>query len=98
MLSHQYPVRQVCRVLGSPRSRYDYQPHPGDEASLKAAIERLAGAWPTDGDRRITALLRREDFQVNHQRVLRLMRAMGLQGQRPARHPRTTDSQHGYPR
>jgi putative transposase len=98
MLSRQYPVRQVCRVLGSPRSRYYYQPHPCDEASLKAAIERLAGEWPTYGYRRITALLRREDFQVNHKHVLRLMRAMGLQGQRPARHPRTTCSHHGYPR
>ena len=98
MLSHQYPVRQVCRVLGSPRSRYYYQPHPYGEASLKAAIGRLAGEWPTSGDRRITALLRREAFQVNHKRVLRLMRAMGLQGQRPARHPRTTCSHHGYPR
>jgi len=46
MLSHQYSVRQVCRMLGSPRSRYDYQPYPGDQASLKAAIERLAGKWP----------------------------------------------------
>jgi transposase InsO family protein len=98
MLSRQYPVRQVCRVLGSPRSRYYYQPHPYGEASLKAAIGRLAGEWPTYGYRRITALLRREDFQVNHKRVLRLMRAMGLQGQRPARHPRTTCSHHGYPR
>jgi putative transposase len=98
MLSHQYPVRQVCRVLGSPRSRYYYQPHPRNETSLKAAIERLAGEWPTYGYRRITALLRREDFQVNHKHVLRLMRAMGLQGQRPARHPRTTYSHHGYPR
>jgi putative transposase len=98
MLSHQYPVRQVCRVLGAPRSSYYYQPRPCDEASLKAAIERLAGEWPTYGYRRLTALLRREGVQVNHKHVLRLMRAMGLQGQRPARHPRTTCSHHGYPR
>jgi putative transposase len=98
MLSHQYPVRQLCRVLGSPRSCDYYQPHPGDEASLKAVIERLAGEWPTYGYRRITALLRREGVQVNHKPVLRLMRAMGLQGRPPTRHPRTTCSHHGYPR
>ena len=91
-------MRQVCRVLGAPRGSYDYQPHPCDEASLKAAIERLAGEWPTDGSRRLTALWRREGVQVNHTPVLRLMRAMGLQGQRPARQPRTTCSHHGYPR
>jgi putative transposase len=79
-------------------SRYYYQPHPCDEASLKAAIERLAGEWPTYGYRRITTLLRCEDSQVNHKHVLRLIRAVGRQGQRPTRYPRTTYSHHGYPR
>jgi hypothetical protein len=100
-------VRHVCRVLGYARSPYDYQAHPCDETTLTAAIGRLAGPWPTYGDRRITALLRREDIQVNHTHrediqvnhthVARLMRMMGLQGQRPAHHPRTTCSQHGSP-
>jgi transposase InsO family protein len=98
MLSQSHPVHQVCRVLGYARSRYYYQPRPREEATMKAAIERLAGAWPTDGYRRITALLQREDFQINHKHVARLMREMGLQGQRPARRPRTTRSDHAYPR
>jgi putative transposase len=98
MLGHQYPVRQVCRVLGYARSHYYYRARPCAEPALQAAIERLAGEWPTYGYRRITALLRREDFQVNHKRVARLMREMGFQGQRPARRPRTTQSAHAYPR
>jgi putative transposase len=98
MLRHQYPVRHVCRVLGAARS-HDYdRPQPCDETARKAAVERLAGQWLTDGDRRSTALWRREDFQVNHKPVARLMRALGLQGQRPARQPRTTCSHHGAPR
>jgi putative transposase len=96
MLSHQYPVRQVCRVLGAPRSSYYYQPRPCDEAPLKAAIERLAETWPTYGYRRITALLQREHAQVNRKHVARLMREMGLQGQHPMRRPRTTQSDHPY--
>jgi putative transposase len=98
MLSQYHPVRQVCRVLGYARSCYYHQPRPRDEAPLKAAIERLAGAWPTYGYRRITALLRREGFQFNHKHVARLMREMGLQGHRPARRPRTTQSAHAYQR
>jgi putative transposase len=66
--------------------------------SLKAAVERLAGEWPTYGYRRITALLHREQVQVNRKHVARLMREMGVQGQRPTRRPRTTYSDHGYPR
>jgi putative transposase len=65
---------------------------------VKAVIERLAGAWPTDGYRRITALLRREGFQVNHTHVARLMRELEFQGHRPARRPRTTQSDHAHPR
>jgi len=43
-------------------------------------------------------LRRREHFQVNRTHVARLMREMGLQGQCPARRPRTTHSDHAYPR
>jgi putative transposase len=98
MLAHQYPVRQICRVLGGPRSSYYYQAPRCDERALKAAIERLAAAWPTYGYRRITALLHRERIQVNHKHVARLMGEMGLRGQRPVRSPRTTQSAHPYPR
>ena len=42
--------------------------------------------------------MRREAFQVNHKRVARLMREMGLQGHPPARRPRTTQSAHASPR
>jgi putative transposase len=91
-------VRQVCRVLEYARSRHYYQPRARVDTTLHAAIVRLAEAWPTYGYRRITALLRREDYQVNRKHVARLMRDMGLQGQRPRRRLRTTPSDHAYPR
>lgn len=98
MLSQAYPIRHICRVLGAPRSSYYHRGRSRDETSLKAAVERLAGEWPTYGYRRITALLRREQGPVNHKRVARLMRGLGLQGQSPRRRPRTTNSNHAYPR
>jgi putative transposase len=98
MLSQHHPVRQLCRVLSCLRSGHYYQARRRDETWLKAAIERLAGEWPTYGYRRITALLHREQVQVNRKHVARLMREMGLQGQRPTHRPRMTDSDHAYPR
>jgi putative transposase len=98
MLSQRYPVRQICRALSCPRSSHYYHARRRDETWLKAAIERLAGEWPTYGYRRITALLHREHLQVNRKHVARLMREMGLQSQRPMRRPRTTHSGHAYPR
>jgi putative transposase len=98
MRSQHYPVRQLCRVLQCPRSRHYDRAQRRDEPTLKTAIARLAGAWPTYGYRRITALLHREQIQVNRQHVARLMRELGLQGQPPVRPPHTTHSNHAYPR
>jgi transposase InsO family protein len=58
---------------------------------------RLAEGWPAYGYRRIPALLPREDFQVNRKDVARLIRKMGLQGQRQRCRLRTTHGDHGYP-
>jgi putative transposase len=98
MLSQHYSIRQSCRALQCSRSSHYYRARGRDETPLRAAIERLAGVWPTYGYRRITALLRREGCQVNPKHTARLMHEMGLQGQRPARRPRTTPSAHASPR
>ena len=97
-LAELYPVTVVCNVLSMQRSSYYYQPVERDEDALKAAIEELAGQWPTYGYRRITGELKRAGWDVNHKRVARLMRQMGLQVQ-PRRTKRwTTDSNHDWPR
>lgn len=43
-------------------------------------------------------MLRREGHTVNAKRVRRLMTELSLSGEPPPRHPRTTDSVHGFPR
>lgn len=70
--------RRACRVLGQARST---QRHvvavAGDEAPLTARITELATAYGRYGDRRISALLRAEDGQVNPKRVERVWRQEG---------------------
>ena len=58
----------------------------------------MAAEWPTYGYRRITAQLHRQGWQVNHKRVQRLMRLMGLQAKIKRRKRRTTNSEHDFPR
>jgi len=95
----QYPLTEVCEALDCPRSSVYYTPQGrDDEAALREDIRRLAGAWPTYGYRRITAMLRREGRTVNSKRVRRLMRAMGVQAQVKRTQRRTTNSQHPFPR
>jgi putative transposase len=99
-LCQRYPARLVCRLLDYPRSQLYRPPRPpaDDEADLRAAVQRLAGQWPTYGYRRLTALLRREGRRTNSKRVRRVMTALGIQGRRSVRRRRTTDSNHAFPR
>jgi putative transposase len=97
-LREDYPVTVLCETLDCARSSFYYQAQPGDDTVLRAAIEQLAGEWPTFGYRRVTALLRREGWRVNRKRVWRLMKAMGLQVAPKRRKKGTTNSQHPFPR
>lgn len=104
-LATTYPVQVVCAVLETPRSTLYARrggasaPVSPAEATLRAHIERISGAWPTYGYRRVTAQLRREGAgAVNGKRVRRLMGELGLVGQAPQRRCRTTNSDHPYPR
>lgn len=95
----EYPVRWLCRVLGCPRAGLYRTPAvAADEARLRAAVERVAGAWPTYGYRRVAAMLRRDGWAVNGKRVRRVMRELGLVAEPPPRRVRTTDSNHPVPR
>lgn len=96
-----YPVASVCVVLDLPRSTYYRRASvPADEPRVRAAIEAVAGEFPTYGSRRVAAQLRRAPhaLRVNRKRVQRLMHEMGLQRPLKRRKCRTTDSEHPYPR
>jgi transposase InsO family protein len=99
MLVEEYPVKMACKVLEVSRSSYYYQPvELSDEAKLKRAIKKEAAEWPTYGYRRITQQLRRGEWLVNHKRVQRLMRLMGIQARIKRKKRRTTNSKHDFPR
>ncbi len=85
-----------------PRSTYYYRPDKNEaklkeDADIRDRIEGLALRFPRYGYRRMTAQLKREGFQVNHKRVLRIMRESDLLCKNKRRFVRTTDSRHSYP-
>jgi transposase InsO family protein len=99
LIKQGYTARAVCTLLGFPRSSLYRETAPVEESDeLRTALVRLAGEWPTYGYRRLTAMLRREGHAANSKRVRRLMARLGIQGQRPVRRKRTTDSNHAFPR
>jgi putative transposase len=93
-----YPVAEICAVVGLARSSFYHRQGEQSDAALREALSSLAAMYPTYGYRRLTALLRRQAWAVNHKRVQRLMQAMGLQRLVKRRKTRTTNSDHPYPR
>ena len=71
--------RRACRVLIQARSTQRQEPVlREDEGPLTRALLRLASQYGRYGYRRITALLRRAGWPVNHKRVERIWRREGL--------------------
>lgn len=90
----------ACELLKLQRSTFYYQSENVDESELEAAIEEIAGKFPTYGTRRVTQELRRYPYElpVNRKRVRRIMATKKLLRPVKRRKRHTTDSDHPYPR
>lgn len=75
---HGTSERRVCGLIGIQRSSYYYRPKPQDDEAIRQRLRDLAFSRPRYGYRRLYILLRREDWQLNHKRVLRIYREEGL--------------------
>ena len=71
--------RRACQVIEQIRATQRYLPRASDEEErLLARIIELATQYGRYGYRRITALLKREGWTVNHKKVERIWRREGL--------------------
>lgn len=79
--------RRACRVLQQSRATQRYLPEVrDDEEPLTQRIIELAALYGRYGTPRITAMLRSEQWPVNHKRVERIWRCAGLKV--PQRQPK----------
>jgi len=94
-------VEQLCRLAQVSRAVFYRGWHESapraEETALRDRLQHLCIENRHYGYRRITALLRRDAWVINHKRVLRLMREDNLLCLRkPLFRPATTDSRHGW--
>jgi len=80
-------LRRQCALLGISRNAWYYQPRPESKETvgLMNQIDEIYTQHPYYGYRKIQAELGRRGMQINHKRVSRLMRQMGLAGMVPQR-------------
>jgi len=92
----QIPIYRQCALLGLCRSSYYYESERDDSYNLRLMnlIDEQFTRTPFYGVPRMTAWLNRQGQTVNHKRVRRLMRLMGLQAIYPK--PRLSSSNHAH--
>lgn len=73
-------VARQCELVGLARSSYYYQPVPESEENLllMRLLDEPYTRTPFYGIKKMTAWLRTQGYEVNHKRVARLLRQMGL--------------------
>jgi putative transposase len=93
-------VRRQCELLGLSRAALYYEPRPESTANLRLMrlLDEQYTRTPYYGIRRMAAWLRTQGHQVNHKRVQRLLRLMGLEAIYPKPHlSRSGAGQQIYP-
>lgn len=77
----QISIVRQCELLGLNRSSYYYQPAPvnPEDIAFMHLIDEIYTKLPFYGAPRITDQLKRDGYTINHKRVERLMRIMGIQ-------------------
>ncbi len=70
--------RRACQLAGVGRSSYRYPARRRQDKELRRRLRELAGERRRSGYRRLTVLLRREGWPVNHKRVYRIYGEEGL--------------------
>jgi putative transposase len=95
-----FSITDACDAARLSRAGFyrHYEEHEPLQADveLRDAIQKIALENRCYGYRRVTAALHQQDWDVNHKRVLRLMRADNLLALRKRRYVLTTDSRHPF--
>ncbi|MEA3485149.1 MAG: IS3 family transposase [Candidatus Aerophobetes bacterium] len=96
-------MQRGCELMKIARATFYYKAKEKsleklkEEMDLRDRIEKICLDFPRYGYRRVTKQLQREDWIVNHKRVLRIMRENDLLCRIRKRIIKTTDSDHSYP-
>ncbi|MEV5646346.1 IS3 family transposase [Streptomyces flaveolus] len=95
----RHGVKRLCTILGIARSSFYYWRRTAADRSARQAADAALAARiravhresdGTYGVPRITAELRDDGERINHKRIARVMRSIGLAGVRLRRRHRTT--------
>jgi putative transposase len=91
-----YSIRRQCRLAGISRSNYNYEPvsESKENLELMRLMDEQYLRHPEFGSPRMTDWLHDQGYSVNHKRIARLMRRMGIQAITPGPHTSNPSPEH----
>lgn len=93
---HEVSIRKQCELIGFNRSNFYYKPASESEEDIriKNLIDEIYTDKPFFGYRKMTVCLKQKGFDINHKKVSRLMREMGIQAVHPKRNLSKANQEH----
>lgn len=76
--AHGRSERRACQLVGANRASIRYESHKPEEGLLKGRIKAIAHEKRRYGYRRIHVLLKREGVAINHKKLFRIYKQLGL--------------------
>jgi putative transposase len=88
---HDLPLTRQAQVLRLSRSSLYYHPQPvsAEDLAIMGRIDKLHLNFPFAGSRMLRDFLRAEGFRIGRDRVITLMRRMGVEARIAGRTPRS---------
>jgi transposase InsO family protein len=97
--SSKLPIGKACSAFSiSSPAYYRWRKQkeiPDPDKGLRMMLHKIASEFPKYGYRRMTKELQRRELEINHKKVLRLMREENLLVRKKKFRPITTNSNHG---
>jgi len=72
MEQHGLSERHACKLMETDRSSYRYEPQSEPDEKLRRDLIEVSKQKPRYGYRRLSILLERRGWKVNHKRLYRL--------------------------
>jgi putative transposase len=83
---HELSIRQACKVVDLPRSSFQYQKKPKDDAEVIEQLQALVDKHPAIGFWKCYHRIKRQGYKWNHKKVYRIYTEMRLNIRRRFKH------------
>jgi putative transposase len=95
-IDKQLSIRRQCELIGLNRASYYYEPAQESDLNLELmrAIDEQYTKTPFYGWPKMTECLQKQGYRINHKRVYRLMKKMGIQAIYPKKRVKSERNDH----